>query len=68
MSTLEERTRQRRSRIKANRAANFREAEMWDLEFWQSVSPQDRLSSLVALRRDMVLIQKARKNGLTTEK
>lgn len=65
MSTIEERSMVRRNKMKVNRAANFREAEMWDLEFWQSVTPEDRLSALVAIRRDFALIQKARKSVST---
>ncbi len=43
-----------------NRAKNFDEAERWDLEFWQSRSPEERLSALVAIRRDVELVKAAR--------
>lgn len=36
-----------------HRAASFEEAERWDLEFWQNCSPQERLSALVAIHRDV---------------
>ena len=39
-----------------NRAATHEAAERWDLEFWQSQTPQDRLSALVAIHRDIAAI------------
>ena len=62
-STLEERSQERRRRLVANRAASFAEAEAWDLEFWQRQTPQERLSALVALRRDVALVQASRVNA-----
>lgn len=53
--SLEERSRQRRRRIVTNRTTSFTEAETWDLDFWQSLTPEERLSALVALRRDVEL-------------
>ena len=50
---LKRRSDERRKRILANRAANFEEAEKWDLDFWQRQSPEMRLSALVAIRRDI---------------
>ena len=58
--SLEDRSRERRERIVAHRAASFEEAEAWDLEFWQSRTPEERLSALVAIRRDVELIQAGR--------
>jgi hypothetical protein len=58
--SLEERSRQRSRRIVTNRANSFAEAEIWDLDFWQSMTPEDRLSALVALRRDVELAQAGR--------
>jgi hypothetical protein len=43
-----------------NRAANFEEAEAWDLDFWQSQSPEQRLSAFAAIRRDVDKVMKAR--------
>lgn len=43
-----------------NRAASFEEAEAWDLDFWQSQSPEQRLSAFVAIRRDVDKVVKAR--------
>jgi len=54
-----ERSERRKKRIVANRAASFADAERWDLEFWQNQSPAQRLSALVAIRRD---IQKVKVN------
>ncbi|MFP4350219.1 MAG: hypothetical protein ACOC23_03770 [Thermodesulfobacteriota bacterium] len=60
---IKERSAQRRKRIKANRAADFKAAEDWDLDFWQSQTPQQRLSALVAIRKDVLKVQKARKQN-----
>ncbi len=57
---MKERAAARRSRIVAHRAANFREAEAWDLDFWQRQSPEERLSALVAIRRDVEKVMKGR--------
>ena len=43
-----------------NRAADFEEAEAWDLDFWQRQSPEQRLSALVAIRRDVDKVMKGR--------
>jgi hypothetical protein len=59
--TLEERSAERRRRLVANRAATHAEAETWDLEFWQSCTPDERLSALVAIRRDVELAEAARR-------
>ena len=58
--TLQERSAERRSRIVANRARSWEEAERWDLEFWQSMTPEERLSALVAIRRDVELVEAGR--------
>jgi hypothetical protein len=58
--SIEERSRQRRRRMVAHRAASWEDAERWDLEFWQSVSPEERLSALVAIRRDVELVEAGR--------
>jgi len=54
---MKERSRERRKRIVAHLAHSHEEAEQWDLEFWQSLTPQERLSALVAIHRD---VEKAR--------
>lgn len=58
---IEERSRERRQRMVVHRATSFEDAAAWDLEFWQRQSPQDRLSALVAIRRDVELVVAARK-------
>jgi hypothetical protein len=68
MSTLEERSQRRRQSLVFNRAKNFEEAERWDLEFWQSRSPEERLSALVAIRRDVELVEAARAASSKTPK
>lgn len=62
-STMEERTARRRERMVGNIAAGFEEAEQWDLLFWQRMTPQERLSALVAIRRDVAKVDTARKNA-----
>ena len=57
---IQARSIERRKRIVANRAANFEEAERWDLEFWQGQSPEMRLSALVAIHRDVRKAEQAR--------
>jgi hypothetical protein len=64
--SIEERSRRRRARMVVNRAASYQEAEDWDLEFWQAMTPQQRLSALVAIRRDVEKVLAARK-GRTGE-
>ena len=61
MSTLEERSAERRRRMVAHVAHSFEEAEVWDLEFWQSRTPEQRLSAFVAIRRDVELVETARR-------
>ncbi|RLB41176.1 MAG: hypothetical protein DRH12_08805 [Deltaproteobacteria bacterium] len=53
-----ERAIERRKRIVGNIAANFEEAEQWDLEFWQRKTPQARLSALMSIREDIAKIKK----------
>ena len=59
-SSIKERSSKRRRRIVANRASGFEEAEKWDLEFWQSQTPQQRLSALAAIRRDVIKVEQGR--------
>lgn len=55
------RSRLRRERMVAHRASGHADAEAWDLDFWQSQSPEDRLSALVAIRRDVSTVAAGRK-------
>ena len=57
------RSRLRRERMVAHRASGHADAEAWDLEFWLSQSPEDRLSALVAIRRDVEAVEAGRKKG-----
>ena len=59
-STLEERSAKRRGKMVENLAADFDEAERWDLAYWQRMTPQERLSALVAIRRDVAKVEAAR--------
>jgi len=60
MSTLEERSAERRKRMVANLAHSHDEAEAWDLEFWQEAGPDARLSALVAIHEDVGIVIEAR--------
>jgi hypothetical protein len=59
--TLEERSEERRKRMVVHRARSHAEAERWDLEFWQSKTPEERLSALVAIRRDVEAVEAGRR-------
>ena len=63
--TLAERTELRKKRIVANVARDHDEAEAWDLDFWQAMTPQQRLSALVAIRRDVEKISASRAENKT---
>lgn len=56
--TFEDRAADRKKRIVVNRASDFAQAEDWDLIFWQSRTPEERLAALVALRNDLALLKK----------
>ena len=62
-SSLEERSRRRRERLVANRTSSYADAEAWDLDFWQRQTPQARLSALVAIRREVEMVEAAREAG-----
>jgi hypothetical protein len=57
---IKERSAARKAKMVGHRAANFEEAEAWDLDFWQRQSPEQRLSAFVAIRRDVDKVMKAR--------
>jgi len=52
-AALASRSRLRRERLVAHRASSHADAEAWDLDFWQSLGPEERLAALVAIRRDV---------------
>jgi hypothetical protein len=60
---IKRRTRERRKRLVAYRAGNFKDAEQWDLRFWQNQTPEMRLSALVAIRDDVAKVEKARRKS-----
>jgi hypothetical protein len=62
-ATLAARSRLRRERLVAHRASGHADAEAWDLDFWQAQSPEQRLSALVAIRRDVDAVEAGRKAG-----
>ena len=57
---LKERSALRRKRIRTHRAKDFADAERWDLAFWQELSPEERLSALIAIREDVKKIEDSR--------
>ncbi|MBN1773463.1 MAG: hypothetical protein JXB32_19530 [Deltaproteobacteria bacterium] len=61
MTARAERARSRRQRIVAHVAHSFEEARRWDLAFWQQLTPQDRLSALVAIHRDIAAVKPGHK-------
>ena len=60
---IRERSALRRKKIRSHRAHDFEDAERWDLQFWQDCSPEERLSALVALKRDVEKVQESRRSG-----
>ena len=60
---LKQRSLQRQKKIVANRATSFKNAEEWDLDFWQNQTPEARLSALVAIRKDVMKVTQARKHS-----
>lgn len=51
------RSEERRRIITTHRSTNYEEAERWDLEFWQKLSPEDRLSALPAILEDIKKVE-----------
>jgi hypothetical protein len=62
-AALAMRSRLRRERLVAHRASSPADAEAWDLDFWQSQSPEDRLSALMAIHGDVKAVAAGRKDG-----
>jgi len=57
---LKERSRKRRETIETHRTRSIADAEAWDLDYWQRRTPEERLSALVAIHRDVALVEAAR--------
>ena len=55
--SLEERSQQRRKRMVVHVATSFEDAEAWDLDFWQRRTPDERLSALLAIHRDVAAVE-----------
>jgi len=58
---LKERARERRRRMVVHVAHSHEEAEAWDLAYWQSLTPQQRMAALEALKRDAETIKRGRR-------
>lgn len=56
-ASLKKRSEYRRKIIVGHRATSFKDADLWDIEFWQSRSPEERLSALVAIRNDVMAVR-----------
>jgi len=65
MMELEERSKKRWKTLETHRARSFADAEAWDLEFWQRRTPEERLSALVAIHRDVALVEAAKGENTT---
>ncbi len=65
--SLEERAKLRKMRISVHRALSFEDAERWDLEYWQSVTPEERLDAYMAIRREVELVQDSRRSDDSTK-
>ncbi len=48
-----------------HQAGSYEDAEAWDLAFWQSKSPAERLQAYMAIREDVEKVERAR-DGLRT--
>jgi len=60
MRDLEERSRKRREAMETHRASSSADAEAWDLDYWQRRTPEERLSALVAIHRDVAMVEAAK--------
>lgn len=65
---IRDRSLKRRKRIVAHRTSSFQDAEKWDLDFWQRQTPEQRLSALVAIRRDVMKVRQACMKNDASEK
>jgi len=50
----------RAKRICVHRAGGYEDAERWDLAYWQSRTPQERLSALTAILEDVKKVKRRR--------
>ena len=66
MRDLEERSRKRREAMETHRTTSLADAEAWDLDFWQRRTPEERLSALVAIHRDVAQVEAAKGEATTS--
>jgi len=59
--SIRQRARRRRARMVVHRAAGYEDADRWDLEFWQAMTPQERLSALVDIHEDIARVRGRRR-------
>jgi len=52
--------------METHRSRSSAEAEAWDLDFWQRRTPDERLSALVAIHRDIARVEAARGEATTS--
>lgn len=62
MTGMEKRASRRARKMVAHISSSWEEAEKWDLEFWQSRTPEERLSALVAIREDVEAVRRGRRS------
>ncbi len=48
--------------MESHRTSSSEDAEAWDLDFWQRRTPEERLSALAAIHRDIALVEAARRD------
>ena len=53
--------------MEAHRTTSFADAETWDLEYWQRRTPEERLSALVAIRRDVEAVESAKREAANAD-
>ncbi len=63
----EQRAAARRKRMVVHRATDFADAERWDLQFWQSQTPEARLEAFAAIRADVAKVELARQESRGAE-
>jgi len=59
-AALAARARERAARMVLGRSRGYEAAEQWDLEYWQSVTPEDRLRAFMAIRDDVQKVEESR--------
>ena len=52
--------------METHRTRSFADAEAWDLDFWQRRTPEERLSALAAIHRDVALVEAAKDTKTTS--